>query len=131
MNGDRTLEGVLRYYDLAPTTVSVTVRTYDGRARAWRAARVLAICWGLAAVSVLVPIAHFLLVPAFFLAGPLLAVPKLRERASVLSARGRCPACGEERAFHVHAPWKESIAVNCGACRRGLRLVLMNPAAAA
>ena len=131
MNGDPTVDGVLRYYDLAPTTVSVSVRTYDGRARAWRAARVLTICWGLAAVSVLVPIAHFLLVPAFFLAGPLLAAPKLREHATVLWARGRCPACGEEREFYVHAPWKESIAVNCSACHRGLRLVLLSPAVAA
>jgi hypothetical protein len=117
-------EAVLEYYDLAPTAASVTVRTHDRRARILRALRVLGICWGLAAVSVLIPIAHFLLVPAFFLAGPALAIPKLKESATVLSARGPCPACGAQQEFSVNSPVKERMPLSCGACRRGLRLVV-------
>jgi len=126
--GGRPAEGRFLYFDLAPTAAAVSVRTYDRRARSMRALRVLGVCWGLAAVSVLIPIAHFLLVPAFFLAGPALGYTKLREHATVLSARGICPACGEAQALDVNTAWKESIGVACGSCRRGLRLVVPDPA---
>ena len=65
--------------------------TRSGRLR--RAGKALGMCWGLATASVLLPGVHFVLVPAFLLAGPILAVQRWSQKSGVLGGVGRCPAC--------------------------------------
>jgi hypothetical protein len=60
-----------------------------------RAGKTLALMWGLAIVSILVPGLHFILVPGFLIAGPVLAFTVVRQRSVVLGGEGTCPACGE------------------------------------
>jgi uncharacterized protein involved in cysteine biosynthesis len=40
----------------------------------------LALAWGAAAVSVFIPVAHFLLVPGFAVAGVVIFVKRMRDR---------------------------------------------------
>ncbi len=61
--------------------------------RALRALKLLGIYWGIAVVSVLVPIAHFVLVPGFLVAGLIIAGLALATKSLVLGGEGICPNC--------------------------------------
>lgn len=76
--------------------------------------------WGAALGSIFVPIAHFVLVPSFFLTGLYLFVTRLRTEMVVSEARGSCPDCGAEQDFGM--PGLRSIPhqVECEVCRRVL-----------
>ena len=50
--------------------------------------------WGLALVSVIIPLAHFVLVPAFLLAGPVGAWIISTQVSAVLGGESVCPDCG-------------------------------------
>jgi len=58
--------------------------------RAWRAT---AICVGLALVSILLPMAHFFLVPGFLIACPFVFSWIKRQTGKVISMQGHCPNC--------------------------------------
>jgi hypothetical protein len=94
----------------------VRVQRWSSRDRAVRAAKVWAACWALAVVSVFVPAAHFILVPAFLAAGPIAGYFTARTRSSVLGGRAPCPACGE---VLLVAGGREEWPLDdvCGACR--------------
>jgi hypothetical protein len=92
------------------------VRTRDSAERTARAARAAGTCILLAAVSILLPIAHFILVPAFLLAAPVVAVRRLRERASIVGLTGTCPRCNETRAFEVKGPFGKDVRTSCATC---------------
>jgi hypothetical protein len=71
-------------------------QTHRGADRAKRAALGGAFCWLLAALSILVPVAHFVLVPAFFLAGPVVAWLRYKEHDVVAGGVITCPECEAE-----------------------------------
>jgi len=73
----------------------VRVQSWSLINRLARAAKKLAVMWGLAIVSVLIPVAHFLLVPGFVVAGFVFAFTAARQRSAVLGGEGTCPACGK------------------------------------
>ncbi len=58
-----------------------------------RAIKALLKFWLIAAVCVLIPIAHFLLVPGFFIGGIIVASRRWKTDAEGEDARGCCPAC--------------------------------------
>ncbi len=94
----------------------VRVQRWTPRERALRAVAAWAACWGLGAVSVLLPAAHFVLVPIFLVAGPIAAYLRARAESSVLGGTAPCPACGQ--AFVVDpAPERWPLKDVCGACR--------------
>jgi hypothetical protein len=115
--------GALRYFDLPATRAIVRVVPRGRRQRILRAAGVLVACWGIGVVSILIPLLHFILVPGFLIAGPVLAIRRLGEKVTVLGARGTCPACTREQEFGVRSRWREELPVTCQACSRGLQLV--------
>lgn len=94
----------------------VRVQRWTPGDRAVRAAGVWAACWALGAVSVLVPAAHFVLVPLFLAAGPIAAYLRARTESSVLGGTAPCPACGEAFAIDA-APERWPLKDVCGACR--------------
>jgi hypothetical protein len=51
------------------------IQEWNQKERLKRALKTLGISWGLAIVSVLIPLAHFILVPGFLLAGPFVTSP--------------------------------------------------------
>jgi hypothetical protein len=53
----------------------------------------LGLFWGLAVVSVLLPVVHFVLVPALLIAGPITALARYRRASGVLGGEGVCPEC--------------------------------------
>jgi hypothetical protein len=79
----------------ARTVGEVRLQSWSPSGRWARAAKTLAVLWGLAIVSVLVPVAHFLLVPGLLVAGPIVAFRIAHERSMVLGGEGLCPACGK------------------------------------
>lgn len=73
---------------------TLRVRVFSNRERALRALKMLGIMWGVALATVFIPIAHFVLVPGFFIAGPVAAVLRYRVVESMEAAAGECPTCG-------------------------------------
>ncbi len=69
---------------------------YTKQQRAARAFKSLGIFWGLAVVTLFIPIAHFVLVPGFFIAGPIVAYRRYGVTETVDKVEGECPTCHEE-----------------------------------
>ncbi len=104
--------------------VDVRAVRHDAGARARRTLAALGACWGLALVSVLVPIAHFVLVPGFFVIGIVLAVRRMGEAASVLGAAGPCPRCAAAREFVASGPLRAQGKAQCPVCRNEFALTI-------
>jgi hypothetical protein len=117
-----TPAGTLRYFGFPATAARVDVARHGPGARLRRGLLALGACWGLAALTVLVPIAHFVLVPGFFLLGIFLLARRLREGATVLSVTGDCPKCGEPRSFVAGGRLEREMKVQCPVCRNELEL---------
>ena len=112
----------LRGYSPQPTVATVEVLRLDPMDRARRALRHLGLCWGGAVVSVFIPVAHFFLVPGFFLAGIVFLVMDLRTPQLVQAARGTCPDCGADQPLDIVGRWRGSAEIACRHCHRMLRV---------
>jgi len=53
-------------------------------------------CWLAALGAVFIPVAHFVLVPLFLIAGPIIGIIKFGQERVILGGRGSCPACSKE-----------------------------------
>ena len=133
MTADTKMTRALTRWRALSSPVSAVVSTGDGKTkpvevyrqvldrpgRVTRAIKGWAICWGLAVVSILVPVAHFVLVPAFAIAGPVVAWIRMRQESVILGAIVDCPACGEQtRLARTADDWP--ITLYCKPCRVGL-----------
>lgn len=58
-----------------------------------RALKSLMVFWTIAALCILIPIAHFILVPGFFIGGIIVASHKWKTEEEGIDATGACPAC--------------------------------------
>ena len=110
----------LHFFGFPDTSATIHFVRHDPGARMRRAVLTLLACWALAAVTILVPIAHFVLVPGFFLAGIVLFVRRLREGETIVGVQGVCPYCKEERSFGAQGLMKSNIRVNCPVCHNQL-----------
>jgi hypothetical protein len=91
--------------------------------RVTRALRGFGAWFGAAVVCVLIPVAHFVLVPGCLVGAVTVLVLRLRARALVVRAHGTCPDCGAEQDLDVLGPWRgQPRALACRACHRGLEL---------
>ena len=98
------------------TDATVYCRAFHTRERWARAAGGLGACWALAVVTVLVPIAHFVLVPGFLLIGPFVAWRRFLADRVVLGGLGTCPRCTKPlRVPRTVETWP--FAASCDACR--------------
>lgn len=79
-----------------PTSALLEIEPLSPQSRLGRGVVRLVVCWGLAVACILVPLLHFVLVPGFFIAGPVLAWLAARDTVVVKSARITCPKCGKE-----------------------------------
>lgn len=75
---------------------TVYTATLDGGARFKRAAKLGLICWGLAILSIPIVVFHFVLVPGFLLAGPVLFFMRYGEEQVILGSIVSCPVCGHD-----------------------------------
>ena len=113
---------VLTGYGPEPSSARVTLHRFDRAERLRRAAKGAGAAWGAALASVFIPVAHFILVPAFAALGLYLAWSRARAEVVVAQARGACPDCGAEQDLDVHGRWSVPHRVACRACRRALTL---------
>lgn len=120
----REVTAHLSYHDVPPTAAVATIVEYNQPQRVARAVAGGLACWGLAIVTVFVPLGHFILVPAFAVAGPVVFLMRLVEGVSLLGARGPCPVCGTDQAYTEKGRLTVPHPVRCGHCRRPLQLTL-------
>lgn len=97
---------VLNGYHGQPTPGRVTIHVFDGAARLKRALGALGKWWGIAAVSVFIPVAHFILVPSFLAYGGWRFFQRLGTAELATDARGTCPDCGAEQALDLAPRWR-------------------------
>ncbi len=116
------LSGRLTYIGHPPTVAALSVRRRDKAQRTARALKTLGACWGLAVLAVLVPVLHFVLVPGLLIAGPVMALARLRERVTVLEVSGPCPGCGAPMKLAVNQPVSTRMGLRCEACHRAIDL---------
>lgn len=109
--GEREREGVL------------CVRAFSHQDRVARAAKVWALCWLLAAITLFIPIAHFVLVPGFLLAGPIWAFQRYRVTLSPEQASGHCPISDEEITLQLDASDRLPLWTYCPVCNASLQLL--------
>ncbi|MCM2277621.1 MAG: hypothetical protein NDJ89_06050 [Oligoflexia bacterium] len=93
------------------------LREWTRRERMLRALKFGGGSWGLALVSVFLPLLHFVLVPAFLIAGPLVAFFVFNQESLVLGGKGKCPHCGGDFSIRRGAP-RFPISDLCTRCQR-------------
>jgi len=118
---------ILTGYHGVPTHGSVTIQAFDREQRWRRALAGLGKWWGIALLSVFIPVAHFLLVPSFFVYGLGQFFQRLGTAEVAAAPRGTCPDCGAEQVLELAPRWRAPQPVTCRHCHRGLRLTLPNP----
>jgi len=75
------------------TRAIMHIEAFSPQEQKIRAAKSLLGIWLIAALCILIPIAHFILVPGFLIAGVVVALRKLKSTAEGREASGECPAC--------------------------------------
>lgn len=95
----------------------VRVRVRHPSERVARALKGWLGCWALSAITLFIPIAHFVLVPGFFVAGIVLGVRWSRETRSFVQAHGPCPGCGAQQTFRLRGKYALPKETSCPACR--------------
>ncbi len=118
----REVAATIAYHGHPDAAATLRVRTWSKPERTGRAVRALLTCWGLAVLAVFLPVLHFVLVPSLLVAGPIAALARLREGASVLEANGACPACGVTQRFAVSGALREETRLRCESCGRAVSL---------
>ena len=107
-------------YSGRTTGTRVQLRIFDHRERVRRGVTALGVAWAAAIGSVFIPIAHFLLVPGFFLYGLYELRARLRTEALLELADGECPDCGLAQRFELSGRWSTPAETKCRQCSRRL-----------
>lgn len=93
LQNNRKVEVSLSYSDQTKTTGYILVKDFSTKER-MRSCLILWLgSWIAAGLAVFLPLLHFILVPAFIIAGPVLGLTKYYQKSKVLEGSGTCPAC--------------------------------------
>jgi hypothetical protein len=100
-------------------------RLYTRRERTTRAAKVWSLSWLGAIITIFIPIAHFFLVPACLIAGPVLAYQRYRGEEVPDHVSGDCPA--HQQAFTLALDTNSHLPLwtYCPQCRAPLQFTSM------
>ena len=96
---------------------TVKLERWSPRQRKIRGLKSLGLWWGLAVLSVAIPILHFLLVPLFFALGLVLPFVAMRRQSIVLGGKGTCPYCSKPFTI-ARQPDRWPLQDICTACNR-------------
>lgn len=102
--------GMLHYIAFTPTD------------RTKRAAIMWTGCWIAAGIAVFIPLAHFFLVPAFLIAGPILFFQRSKQKDAKEKVTGTCPRCHQEIEIKLEATDQLPKWVYCPKCDGSLDL---------
>ena len=116
------IPATLTAFGAAPAPATATVLSQPPGERLARTAAALGVCWGLALVSLFIPLAHFILVPTFFIAGIAVAGARAREVTRLLGVHGVCPRCGQAQDFEAGGRFTPSRSLDCPKCHTTLTL---------
>ncbi len=98
------------------------VNEFDSSERMMRAVKMLLAMWGIAAITLFIPLAHFILVPSFLLAGPIMAYSRYSMQQASESITGKCPVCHEAITFKLEAKDRPPIWKPCPKCATPLHV---------
>ena len=96
--------------------------TYTSGDRSSRAITALLACWAAAGITLFIPIAHFFLVPAFFIAGPVLFYFRFKQVEAKEKIDGHCPNCDQEITIALENTDKLPKRTYCPACDKAIEL---------
>ncbi len=126
-DGSVTMESLeipatLAAFGSPPTPATATVLVQSPGQRLARTAVGLGLCWGLALAGLFVPVAHFILVPTFAMAGIAVAIVRAREDRRLLKVLGACPRCGVRQEFAGGGRFTSERNLDCPRCHNHLTL---------
>ncbi|MDH5644294.1 MAG: hypothetical protein OEY63_08840 [Gemmatimonadota bacterium] len=107
------------YGDSFSTGTAVVV-SFDKNARVRRAVRYALILWAIALGGAFIPVAHFLIVPVFGIAGFVILFRTLKTNRTIKAIRGTCPDCGKVQAFEHLGDSEIPREISCAGCMRTL-----------
>ncbi|HEY5602049.1 MAG TPA: hypothetical protein VIM41_02975 [Gammaproteobacteria bacterium] len=104
------------------TDAALAVTVYGDNDRLKRALMRLGLFWLLSIGSIPIIFAHWVLVPGFFIAGPIAALRVYRLRQSLDHASGPCPHCNERVTIKLEARDTLPHWTYCPACQKPLQI---------
>ncbi|HED13313.1 MAG TPA: hypothetical protein ENI62_06615 [Gammaproteobacteria bacterium] len=117
---DRKIQ--LRAKSCTPTVATMSVDIFSQKEQKIRAVKALLLLWLIALVSALIPMAHFILVPGFFIAGVVIASRRWRTAEEGLEATGVCPSCDHQIVLDLEKNSDLPQWSHCPDCTIGLEL---------
>ena len=118
----RSLELPLRAPGAASRTARVEIGVLEPIDRVKRAAAAFGLGLAAAALAVLIPIVHFVLVPSALLLGLILGIRRLGQGQTFRGGTGCCPYCGTRQQLTLLGRFRLPKRVYCSACQRELYL---------
>src|SRR5437867_5561557 len=113
----------LTAFGFPPCGVTAVIIEQTPAQRLGRALAGLGMCWALALGGLFIPVAHFILVPTFVVAGIIVTVKRAREDRRLVLLRGVCPRCGAAQVFKPGGRFATGRCGDCPKCHGILTLV--------
>lgn len=104
-----------------PTQGIVHIQEWSHSERTKRAVKVWIACWLGSIVSILIPLVHFISVPALIIAGPIAAYFILNKESVIMGGKGTCPHCLADLMI-VRSPNRFPLSELCTNCYKNLRI---------
>jgi len=95
---------------------------YSAKEQKIRAVKTLLMFWLISMVTILIPIAHFFLVPGFFIVGIYMASKLWKVEKEGQTAKGDCPACQNSICLDLEKKMELPQWHNCPECAESLQL---------
>ncbi|MEO5573515.1 MAG: hypothetical protein ABIR48_03380 [Gammaproteobacteria bacterium] len=114
---------LIKANDGATSAGALKVTVYEKRERLMRAARMLALYWMLALLSLPIFVAHWLLVPGFFIAGPVMAWLRYRVVERKDQVTGQCPVDKNDVTIPLEPSVRLPFWTYCPLCAAPLQLI--------
>jgi len=106
--------------ETGPAEMHVTA--FSPQEQKMRALKSLLGFWAIAAICVLIPIAHFVLVPGFLIGGAIVASRRWKTGEEGRDATGDCPACGNSICIQLDKSAELPQWHDCPVCSEPLEL---------
>ena len=106
----------------ASTTAELQITLFDDKDRLKRALMRLGLFWLLAIGSIPIIFAHWVLVPGFFIAGPIAAMMVYRIDQAFDHANGQCPNCEEQITIKLEPKDRLPKWTYCPSCNKSIQI---------
>ncbi len=112
----------LTAFGFPPQPATAVIVEQTPAQRFGRVASGLGMFWALALGGLFIPVAHFVLVPTFLVAGIFAAIVRAREDRRLILLRGSCPRCGASQEFKPGGRFADGRSLNCPKCHGSVTL---------